>query len=163
VALLDTDGLFQRTEFLLRGQDDPSSVRYLAAARWADFPSRLVTECLREQLRLSEGIGEILPHNVAGSQDAILRGRLVRFEGLESKSSWKAHLVLDLSIDMGEGERSVPLPRVDVTVDCSEPTPAALARALSLAVTRGTEEALPPLRVILGSTDDRLPRTAPDS
>ncbi len=153
LALLEVDSMMQRTEILVRSEENPSDVRYLSHHRWAEFPAIQATECLREHWQTSGAIGVVLSHNSRAAYDAILRGRILRFEGIESQDgSWKAHFVLELWLQ-GESRIPVPLERLDVTEVCETNDAQGLAKALSLAVRQAAADSLPIIRISLLDSD----------
>lgn len=117
-------------------------INYYHYHRWASPPGLLVSDMLQQVYRQTNRFEAVIG-GYDSRADAVLSGRIVKFEEFDNEDEWRAQVVLELRLrGAGSGELLWD-EQIERSVVLDEQSPLGLARAMSRALTRIGSETAP--------------------
>lgn len=108
-----------------------SELRYYAYHKWTAEPAQVVAEMVARHLRASGLFAEVGRSTKNREPDAVLDGTVVAMEEVDEGESWKARLAMVFVLRRPDTDAVLLRHGFNITVPCSERSPAAVARGLS--------------------------------
>lgn len=134
VRTFSADAAYAERRIVYR--ESPVQFDYYHFHRWAAEPGKMVSNVLREVYRRSGRfeavVGDFTPH-----VNVMLSGRIVALEEVDvSEEEWVARVAVELSLRKNESGKMVWNTLIEDTEPLQERSPAGLAEALSVLLTR---------------------------
>lgn len=105
VESFSVDPPYDQDRLVYRPNEDTTEVGFYTYHRWASPLGRLVAVAIGGALRGTPGVASVEPAVSTGSYSARLRGRVIRFEEIESASTREARMTVEVELVDREGER----------------------------------------------------------
>lgn len=117
-------------------------VDYYYYHRWSAPPALMVSEYLRTSLQSTGQFKTVLSGFTADAV-AMVGGRIIAFEEVDASDEWRAHVILDLYLRDTQSGELVWSKKVKEEEVADEKSPEGIAKAMSLALGRLTEQVAP--------------------
>ncbi|MBV8762545.1 MAG: membrane integrity-associated transporter subunit PqiC [Deltaproteobacteria bacterium] len=121
----------------------PYRLDYYNYQRWSAPPGQLVGNFMQDAF-MKSGRFRAVMHEASESAPVTLGGRLIALEEVDkSKTEWLGHVAIELTLTDNQTNKIVWSQQYDEIQPLKAQTPEALAEAVSTAMTRITQRALP--------------------
>jgi len=126
----------------------PYRLDYYNYQRWSAPPGQLVGNFLQDAFGKSGRFRAVM-HEASEAAPVTLGGRLIALEEIDkSKTQWVGHVSLELTLTDNQTNKIVWSQQFDETEPLKMQSPEGLAEAISTAMTRVTQKALPEVAAI---------------
>ena len=126
----------------------PYRLDYYNYQRWSAPPGQLVGNFLQDAF-MKSGRFRAVMHEASEAAPVTLGGRLIALEEIDkSKTQWVGHVSLELTLTDNQTNKIVWSQQFDETEPLKMQSPEGLAEAISTAMTRVTQKALPEVAAI---------------
>lgn len=151
IETLATDSAYDDDRMVYRLT--PYRLDYYNYHRWSSAPGTLIADYLERAFESSGRFGAVTRDSDTTDAPVVLGGRVVAIEEVDvSKTKWVARIVLELTLtDTASGE-VLWTKQFEETEPMPKQHPEGLARALSVALERITDRAVPTVSVIAERT-----------
>lgn len=150
---LVTDGAYDDDRIVYR--TTPFRLDYYQYQRWSSAPGVMVGNYLEQALEKSGKFRSVVREMTADAP-AVLTGRVIAIEEVDrSKTEWLGRIVLELQLTDARTNETLWTDQVEETEPLKQQTPEGLAQALSVALGRIVDHAVPAIAEIT----DRQMRT----
>ncbi len=135
VAQPEANGIYQSRNLLYVNQDKTLEVHRYHRQIWTAAPTQLIQEHMMAYFRKVLPQQQIMEYQPGSDSDLLIRSRLVRFEQVNEVQSSYVVVVLELSWSRAGVSKELYNRRYTEQVPINPPTPYAVARGLSEALT----------------------------
>lgn len=138
---LSTDQAYDDERIVYRST--PYRFDYYQYHRWSAAPGAMVGNYLEQSLERS-GHFRNVTHEATADAPVVLGGRVIAIEEVDTaKSKWVGRIVLELTVSDTKTNKPLWTQQFEETEPLASQSPEGLAQALSIAMGRITEQALP--------------------
>ena len=104
VAPFQVDAPYDQDRIVYRIGHDTPEVKFYAYHRWATPLSRMLPKVVAEHLEGASGIASIEPSAPGRAYRALLEGRLIALEEIDTTEGQRAYVMLDLTLRLDDGD-----------------------------------------------------------
>ncbi len=152
---LSVRGSYRGSSFVFRR--DVHELRYYRSRRWSEKPGKMISQLLRDHLRTSGLVREVVKEIGLKGPEYSLSGELIALEELQLGEDRYAHLALNLNLKRFEDEQIVWRWQIDERRAVGNGALRSTVRALSEILAQGIERALKDLDRQLSGRPKKAP------